>query len=105
MASVYPFQVLKGHLRVSRTFLNSPLNMSERELYLCHTHTVELQQHDTIDMCLTKDFLLVMNFAEKSVPFYLSWVLTSFSEIAIWLHNAGTELEDLLGTNSELSFR
>lgn len=33
---------------------------------------MELQQHDTIDMCLTKDFFLVMSFAEKSVPFYLS---------------------------------
>ena len=53
----------------------------------------------------SKNFFLVMNFAEKSVHFYLSQVLTSFSEIAIWLHSAGMEFEDLLGTNPDLSFR
>lgn len=46
-----------------------------------------------------------MNFAEKSGHFYLSWVLTSFSEIAIWLHSASTEFENLLGTCPNLSFR
>lgn len=66
---------------------------------------MKLQPHDTIDECLTKDFLLVMNFTEKSAHFYLSWLLTSFSETAIWLHNAGTEFQDLLGTNPDLSFR
>lgn len=63
------------------------------------------QQHDKIHVYFTKDFSLVMNFVEKSVHFYLLQVLTSFPEIAIWLHNAGTEFQDLLGTNPDLSFR
>ena len=33
---------------------------------------MKLQQHDATDECLTKNFFLVMNFAEKSVHFYLS---------------------------------
>jgi hypothetical protein len=33
---------------------------------------MESQQHDTIDMSLTKDFFHVINFAERSVHFYLS---------------------------------
>lgn len=90
---------------MNRTFLNSPLNVSERELHIYHTYTMKLQQRDKIDVCLSKDFFLVMNFVEKSVHFYLLQVLTSFSQIAIWLHNAGTEFQDLLGTNPDLSFR
>jgi hypothetical protein len=31
--------------------------------------------------------------------------LTSFSEITIWIHSAGTGFEDLLGTSPDLSFR
>lgn len=66
---------------------------------------MKLQQHDKIDVCLSKDFFLVMNFVEKPVHFYLLQVLTSFSQIAIWLHNGGTEFQDLLGTNPDLNFR
>lgn len=66
---------------------------------------MELQQYDTTDTCVTKNSFLVMNFAEKSVHFYLWQVLTRFSKIATWLQNAGKELEDLLGTNPDLSFR
>lgn len=79
--------------------------MSERELHLYHTYTMKWQQHDKNDVYLTKDFFLVVNFVEKFVHFYLLEDLTSFPEIAIWLHNAGTEFQDLLGTNPDLGFR